>query len=59
MNILKGGEQVVKVGGLRPLIMYCDNNVCCGHHRWLQARAYQGYARVDLAAMIKKNGLNY
>ena len=23
-------------------------------HRWLQARAYQGYARVDLAAMRKK-----
>ena len=26
-------------------------------HRWLQARAYQGYARVDLAAMIKKKWL--
>ena len=24
--LIKGGEQVVKVGGLRPLIVYCDNN---------------------------------
>ena len=23
---LKGGEQVAKVGGLRPLTVYCDNS---------------------------------
>ena len=26
----KGGEQVVKVRGLRPLIMYCDINYAVG-----------------------------
>ena len=25
-NENKGGEQVAKVGGLRPLIVYCDNS---------------------------------